>query len=145
MGDKRLYKSSENSMLCGVCGGIAEYFDIDPTLVRLAWVILTCFGGAGIWAYIIAATRFQFIELIIFSAASRVGNFSVVAKCFPITIMYSFSSVEVGNILNTSFMSLNSFSIFSNVWSENISLLWLFFFHYLIPPSLISFKMNDFN
>ena len=49
MGDKRLYKSSENSMLCGVCGGIAEYFDIDPTLVRLAWVILTCFGGAGIW------------------------------------------------------------------------------------------------
>ena len=40
MGDKRLYKSSENSMLCGVCGGIAEYFDIDPTLVRLAWVIL---------------------------------------------------------------------------------------------------------
>ena len=55
MGDKRLYKSSENSMLCGVCGGIAEYFDIDPTLVRLAWVILTCFGGAGIWAYIIAA------------------------------------------------------------------------------------------
>ena len=51
MGDKRLYKSSENSMLCGVCGGIAEYFDIDPTLVRLAWVILTCFGGAGIWAY----------------------------------------------------------------------------------------------
>ena len=55
MSDKRLYKSSENSMLCGVCGGIAEYFDIDPTLVRLAWVILTCFGGAGIWAYIIAA------------------------------------------------------------------------------------------
>ena len=39
MGDKRLYKSSENSMLCGVCGGIAEYFGIDPTLVRLAWVI----------------------------------------------------------------------------------------------------------
>ena len=51
MGDKRLYKSSENSMLCGVCGGIAEYFDIDPTLVRLAWVILTCFGGAGIWEF----------------------------------------------------------------------------------------------
>lgn len=55
MSNKRLYKSSVNCMLCGVCGGIAEYFDIDPTLVRLAWVILTCFGGAGIWAYIIAA------------------------------------------------------------------------------------------
>lgn len=46
-------------MLCGVCGGIAEYFDIDPTLVRLAWVILTCFGGAGIWAYIIGSHRYS--------------------------------------------------------------------------------------
>ena len=47
MDNKRLYKSSVNYMLCGVCGGIAEYFNIDPTLVRLAWVILTCFGGQG--------------------------------------------------------------------------------------------------
>ena len=55
MRNKRLYKSSVNYMLCGVCGGIAEDFDIDPTLLRLAWVILACIGGAGIWAYIIAA------------------------------------------------------------------------------------------
>lgn len=44
MSDKRLYRSSTNYMLAGVCGGIAEYFNIDPTLVRLAWVILSCFG-----------------------------------------------------------------------------------------------------
>ena len=55
MSNKRLYNSSVNCMLCGVCGGIAEYFDIDPTLVRLAWVVLTFFGGSGILAYIIAA------------------------------------------------------------------------------------------
>lgn len=55
MSNKRLYKSSENCVLCGVCGGIAEFFDIDPTLVRLAWVIFTCVGGSGIVAYIIAA------------------------------------------------------------------------------------------
>ena len=42
-------------MLCGVGGGIAEYFNIDPTLVRLVWVIITLMGGAGILAYIIAA------------------------------------------------------------------------------------------
>ena len=42
-------------MLCGVCGGIAEYFNIDPTLVRLVCVIITLMGGAGILAYIIAA------------------------------------------------------------------------------------------
>lgn len=53
--EKRLYRSEKNQMLCGVCGGIAEYFNIDPTLVRLAWAIFTCVGGAGILAYIIAA------------------------------------------------------------------------------------------
>ena len=43
-------------MLTGVCGGIGEYFNIDPTLVRLAWVILTCMSfGAGIFAYIVAS------------------------------------------------------------------------------------------
>ena len=51
MSNKRLYRSSTNYMLAGVCGGIAEYFDI-----RLAWVILSCIGaGTGIVAYIIAA------------------------------------------------------------------------------------------
>lgn len=53
--NKRLYKSNVNKMLEGVCGGIAEYFDIDPTLVRLGWVIFCAMGGSGIIAYIIAA------------------------------------------------------------------------------------------
>ncbi len=52
---KRLYKTEINKKLCGVCGGIAEYFDVDPTLIRLAWAIFSCFAGAGILAYIIAA------------------------------------------------------------------------------------------
>lgn len=53
--DKRLYKSDTNRTLAGVCGGIAEYFNIDPTLVRLAWIIFCFAGGSGILAYIIAA------------------------------------------------------------------------------------------
>lgn len=52
---KRLYKSRVNKKICGVCGGLAEYFEIDSTLVRLALVVFTCLGGAGILAYIIAA------------------------------------------------------------------------------------------
>jgi len=52
---KKLYKSTINKKLCGVCGGIAEYFDIDPTIVRLIWVAVTLCGGAGLLAYIIAA------------------------------------------------------------------------------------------
>lgn len=53
--DKRLYKSNSDKMLCGVCGGIAEYFNIDPTLVRLGLVIFSLAGGSGVLAYIIAA------------------------------------------------------------------------------------------
>lgn len=42
-------------MICGVCAGIAEYFHIDPTVIRLAFAILACFGGSGILAYCVAA------------------------------------------------------------------------------------------
>lgn len=52
---KRLYKSDSSRMIAGVCGGISAYFDIDPTLVRLAWVIFCALGGSGLLAYIIAA------------------------------------------------------------------------------------------
>ena len=52
---KKLYKSNKNKMLDGVCGGIAEYFNIDPTLVRLGWVVFCALGGSGVLAYIVAA------------------------------------------------------------------------------------------
>lgn len=52
---KRLYKSNTDKKVCGVCGGIANYFDVDPTVIRLIWVIFTLAGGSGLIAYIIAA------------------------------------------------------------------------------------------
>ena len=55
MNGKKLYRSDENKMLAGVCGGIAEYFNIDATLVRLGWVVFSLLGGSGLLAYIIAA------------------------------------------------------------------------------------------
>ena len=54
MNGKRLYKSN-NKKICGVCAGIAEYFDIDPTIVRLIWAAVTLAGGSGILIYIVAA------------------------------------------------------------------------------------------
>lgn len=54
MKKKKLYKIEEGKKIDGVCGGIAEYFDTDPTIIRLLWIIFTCAGGAGIFAYIIA-------------------------------------------------------------------------------------------
>ncbi len=53
--EKRLYKSATDKKIDGVCGGIAAYFGIDSTLVRLAWVIAVLCFGTGIFAYIIAA------------------------------------------------------------------------------------------
>ena len=53
--EKRLYKINQGKMIDGVCGGIAEYFNVDPTLIRLAWILITAFAGAGVLAYIIAA------------------------------------------------------------------------------------------
>ena len=53
--NKKLYKSANDVKISGVCGGIAEYFGIDPTIVRLAWFVITLIGGCGIIAYIACA------------------------------------------------------------------------------------------
>lgn len=62
---KRLYKVEDGKMICGVCGGVAEYFDVDPTLVRLGFVLFALAAGCGVLAYIIAA--------IIMPSKSQVG------------------------------------------------------------------------
>lgn len=51
---KRLYRSQSNKMISGVCGGIADYFEVDPTLIRLIVVAIALFGGVGLLAYIAA-------------------------------------------------------------------------------------------
>ncbi len=56
--EKRLYKIGTGKMVDGVCGGIAQYFGLDPTLVRLAWIVFTAMGGSGIVAYILCAAIF---------------------------------------------------------------------------------------
>ena len=53
--EKRLYKRASDKMLDGVCGGIAKCFGLDPTLVRLAWVLFTALGSSGMVAYFICA------------------------------------------------------------------------------------------
>lgn len=51
---KKLYRSRKDSKIAGVCGGIAEYFNVDPTIIRLLAILTIFFGGGGIIAYIIA-------------------------------------------------------------------------------------------
>lgn len=50
---KRLYRSKDDRMIAGVCAGLGEYFDIDPTIVRLIWVLLFFGAGFGVVAYIV--------------------------------------------------------------------------------------------
>ena len=52
---KKLYRSKSNRMLVGVCGGVAEYFNIDPTVVRVIWAVASIFAFAGVIAYIVCA------------------------------------------------------------------------------------------
>ena len=52
---KKLCKSNKNRKICGVCGGIAEYLNADPTLIRLAFVVISMAAGSGLLAYIVAA------------------------------------------------------------------------------------------
>ena len=54
MEPKRLYRTRANRVLAGVCSGIGVYFNVDPVIVRLLWVIFAVAGGAGVLAYIIA-------------------------------------------------------------------------------------------
>lgn len=51
---KKLYKST-NKEVCGVCAGIAEYFDMDVTVVRLVFILLVAFAGLSVWTYFLAA------------------------------------------------------------------------------------------
>ena len=54
--EKRLYKSATDKKIDGVCAGVAEYLDVDPTLIRLGCVALALFGiGSGLILYIVAA------------------------------------------------------------------------------------------
>jgi phage shock protein PspC (stress-responsive transcriptional regulator) len=53
--EKKLYKSSTDKKLCGVCGGLAEYLNVDSTIVRLILVLTVLFAGCGLLAYLIAA------------------------------------------------------------------------------------------
>jgi phage shock protein C len=55
MSYKRLYRVENDRIIFGVCGGVAEYFSVDPSIVRIVWAVLTLAWGAGLLAYIIAA------------------------------------------------------------------------------------------
>ena len=55
MNNKKLYRSADSRILVGICGGLGEYLGVDPTAVRVAWILLCALGGSGFVAYVLAA------------------------------------------------------------------------------------------
>lgn len=53
--EKKLYRIKEGKKLAGVCGGLAKFFNIDPTIIRLLWALVVLFAGFGLLAYIVCA------------------------------------------------------------------------------------------
>ncbi len=51
--NKKLYRSTKERMIAGVCGGLADYLKLDPTLVRLLFVLTFLFGSLGFWIYVV--------------------------------------------------------------------------------------------
>ena len=77
---KRLYRNVNDKMLCGVCSGLADYFNIDPTLVRLAWVVLAAMPAASTTAIL---------------AAKYGGDEVFATKCVVFTTLLSMVSAPV--------------------------------------------------
>ena len=71
---KRLYRSRKDRQIAGVCGGIADYFAIDPTLVRILWVIFALAGGPGLILYIILALVVPEEPEFVQTSAEKVKN-----------------------------------------------------------------------
>ena len=73
---KKLYRSTTNKVISGVCGGIAEYFNIDPILIRIIWALFTFFsaGIAGFIAYVICAIIIPYPPRIIDDTTSEWRN-----------------------------------------------------------------------
>lgn len=52
---KKLCRSATNKKICGVCGGLGEYFDIEPSIIRILWIVFALLGGSGLLVYFICA------------------------------------------------------------------------------------------
>ena len=72
--NKRLYRSRKDRQIAGVCGGIADYLAIDPTLVRLFWVLFALAGGPGIILYIVLAAIMPEEPEFVQTSAEKIKN-----------------------------------------------------------------------
>ena len=113
---KRIIRSRKDRIITGVCGGFAEYFGLDPSLIRLAWIFFTLFGGSGILAYLLA----MFVFPDEFSARDYDRN-DVTFEKNDKTILWGVLLVFVGLILFFMHNDLLNL-IWRRFWNSGINL-----------------------
>jgi len=100
---RRLYRSQTNKVIAGVCGGLAEYLNVDTTIVRIVWVLLTLLGGSGIILYILAFFIIPERPIVMGDAPSPVKSEFGSARIFGILF------VAVGAVLLLDNLEILSF------------------------------------
>ncbi len=118
---KRLYRSRTNSVIAGVCGGFAEYLDIDPTLVRIVMVLLTIFGGWGILLYIAA------LIIVPLNPSTTAAEGSTQRETDPSAI----------KIIGITMVVIGFFVLFINLDFFSFRQITRFIWSYLFPAALI--------
>ena len=111
MEPKRLFKSRTNKIIAGVCGGLAEYFDVDPVIMRVLFVLLAFFGGSGFILYIACAIIMPKQMIDIAGMQAPVQSRSTNArKLFGIALIVGGTIVLFSNLGMFSFFHLFDFS-----------------------------------
>lgn len=133
---KHLYKSQKNKMLAGVCGGLAEYFDVDPVLVRILFIVFTIFGGFAVLAYIIGAIIIPYppLEPGDLAAASS-PSAAAPPSSAPVAPAHNNGALIVGVIL----MVLGAYFLMRNIPLFHDFYWWLHWHihDYIVPAILI--------
>ena len=125
---KRLYRSTDQKIIAGVCGGIGEYFEIDPVIVRLIWFVFFLFGGVGVLAYIIAWMIVPLEDRAEADRKDRVEEKKVKAS-YNTRLLWGIILILLGV-----FFFMKEFWYLSEVFEDVIRFTW----RYLIPVLLIS-------
>ena len=117
---RRLYRSRDDEVIAGVCGGLGKYFDLDSTLFRIGFVLLVFAGGAGILAYVLAW---------IFIPEEPLG-----ASTEPATAAGASTDERTNGALlvGLAFVVLGAFFLFDEVWPDFLS------WRYVWPIALIA-------
>ncbi|HCN23753.1 MAG TPA: hypothetical protein DIS65_00080 [Candidatus Marinimicrobia bacterium] len=137
---KRIQRSQKYRILFGVCGGFADYFVLDPALVRLVWIFFTLFGGSGILAYILALIMIQ-NESYVYTKSSELEKKSEGSLLFWKVLL-----VMVGIILFFQYRELFGM-ILDSFWGSGINVVfsllligmgvYLLYFRRGVKPSIL--------